>query len=61
MGTLKFDILDLRKIDKNTVILIGKFHLDRTIGDMQGHFTLIWKKIDGRWVIISDHSSAEAV
>jgi uncharacterized protein (TIGR02246 family) len=60
MGKLSFDILDIRKIDKNTVIFIGKFHLSRTIGDMQGHYTLIWKKIDGRWVIIADHSSAEA-
>jgi ketosteroid isomerase-like protein len=25
--------------------------------DLQGHFTLVWKKIKGKWVIISDHSS----
>ena len=25
-----------------------------TIG---GHYTLVWQKIDGQWVIISDHSS----
>jgi uncharacterized protein (TIGR02246 family) len=59
MGKLTFEILDVRKIDKNSVIFIGKFHLNRTIGDMQGHYTLIWKKIDGKWVIISDHSSGE--
>ena len=60
MGKLSFDILDIRKIDKNTVIFIGKFHLTRTIGDLQGHYTLIWKKIDGQWVIISDHSSTDS-
>ncbi len=59
MGKLSFDILDIRKIDRNTVIFIGKFHLSRTIGDMQGHYTLIWQKVDGQWVIIADHSSAE--
>jgi len=59
MGKLTFEILDVRKIDKNTVIFIGKFHLSRTIGDLQGHYTLIWKKIDGQWLIISDHSSSE--
>ena len=25
--------------------------------DLQGHFTLVWKKIQGKWVIVSDHSS----
>lgn len=25
--------------------------------DLQGHFTLVWKKIKGKWLIISDHSS----
>ena len=60
MGKLSFDILDIRKIDKNSVIFLGKFHLSRTIGDSQGYFTLIWKKIDGQWVIISDHTSDAA-
>jgi len=59
MGKLSFEILDVRKIDKNSVIFIGKFHLSRTIGDLQGHYTLIWKKIDGQWLIISDHSGTE--
>jgi hypothetical protein len=31
--------------------------LKRSIGDVRGHFTLIWRKIKGRWVIVSDHSS----
>ena len=58
MGKLTFEILDMYRIDIKTVLLIGKFHLDRTIGDLSGHYTLVWQKIDGNWVIISDHSSA---
>jgi hypothetical protein len=46
-------------IDTRTVLLIGKFHLTRTIGDLSGHYTLVWQKIDGKWVIICDHSSTE--
>ena len=59
MGRLKFETLDLYKIDKNSVIMIGKFHLTRTIGDLSGHYTLVWQKIENSWVIISDHSSSE--
>ena len=59
MGKLTFDILDMYRIDTKTVLLIGKFHLARTIGDLNGHYTLVWQKINGNWVIISDHSSAQ--
>ena len=58
MGKLRFTILELSKIEENSALMIGKFYLSRSIGDMQGHFTLVWKKIDGNWVIISDHSSS---
>ena len=59
MGTLKFDILELSRIDKKTALVIGKFHLTRKIGDLSGHFTLVIQKINKKWLIISDHSSAE--
>ncbi|RMG29169.1 MAG: nuclear transport factor 2 family protein [Bacteroidetes bacterium] len=59
MGKLKFDILRMNKIDKKTAFVIGKFYLTRTIGDLSGYFTLVWKKIGGKWVIISDHTSSE--
>lgn len=60
MGKLAFEVLDMYKIDTKTVLLIGKFHLSRTIGDVSGHYTLVWQEIDGKWVIICDHSSASA-
>ncbi len=60
MGKLEFDILKLRKIDKKTVFVIGKFHLSRSIGDLEGTFTLVWKKLKGQWLIVSDHTSAES-
>lgn len=57
MGILHFDILKIDKIDKKHVYVIGKWHLKREIGDIGGHFTLVWRKINGKWLIISDHSS----
>jgi hypothetical protein len=58
MGILKFDILHVNFIAKNTCLLVGKWHLTRPEkGDIGGHYSLIWKKIKGKWVIIADHSS----
>ena len=61
MGMLKFNILDLYQIDQATALMNGKFYLSRTIGDLVGHFTLVWKKIDGKWLIICDHSSGQVL
>lgn len=58
MGKLQFDILSMKKLDKKHVFVIGKWHLKREEKeDLEGHFTLIWKKINKKWVIIADHSS----
>ncbi len=59
MGTLKFDILELDFPAPNVAYIIGRFHLTRPqIGDADGHFTLLWRRIKNRWVIVSDHSSS---
>ncbi|MGA0559075.1 YybH family protein [Larkinella sp. VNQ87] len=58
MGTLKFTILKLDFPANGVAYVIGKFHLTRPqIGDAEGHFTLLWRKIKGQWLIVSDHSS----
>jgi ketosteroid isomerase-like protein len=57
MGQLQFDILSIKAIDESHYFIIGKWHLTRTVGDVGGHFTLLFKKINGVWNIIADHSS----
>lgn len=58
MGTLAFTILKVEFPARNVAYVIGKWHLIRPqIGDAGGHYTLLWHKKNGRWVIISDHSS----
>lgn len=57
MGNLTFNIIKLKKLSKKYYHITGKWFLKRTIGDVGGHFTLLFKKINGRWVIIADHSS----
>ncbi|MEZ0608751.1 DUF4440 domain-containing protein [Fibrella sp. WM1] len=58
MGTLAFTILKVDFPAPSVAYVIGKWHLTRPqIGDVGGHFTLLWRKINGRWLIVSDHSS----
>lgn len=59
MGKLTFTVLKISKIDKKTVLVIGRFDLTREIGDLSGHYTLVIQKFKKDWLIISDHSSAE--
>ena len=58
MGTLVFDIIKVNFIASDACFVVGKWHLTRPEkGDIGGHYTLLWKKINGEWVIIADHSS----
>ena len=60
MGQLKFGVVSVEKLSKKVIMLVGTWDLERSIGDIGGHFTLMWKKIKGKWVIISDHTSARS-
>jgi len=55
-GILTFDILSIDFLAKDLYSLTGKYHLERNVGEANGIFTLIFKKIDNKWVIISDHT-----
>ncbi|HPI05274.1 MAG TPA: nuclear transport factor 2 family protein [Saprospiraceae bacterium] len=57
MGKLKFTILSVEQLSKRSAYVIGKWHLARKAGDLEGHYTLLWKKVKGVWVIVADHSS----
>lgn len=58
MGILKFNILKVERIAVDAYFVVGKWHLTREkAGDVEGHYTLLFKKIKGEWVIVADHSS----
>jgi ketosteroid isomerase-like protein len=57
MGQLTFTIVSVEQLSRKSAYVIGKWHLARKSGDVQGYYTLLWKKVKGRWYIVSDHSS----
>ena len=57
MGQLTFDLVKIILISKTDAFVVGKWTLNRKEDVLSGHFTLLWKKIEGKWKIIIDHSS----
>ncbi len=57
MGKLTFTLIQVKKLSKEYYHVTGKWFLKRSIGDGGGHYTLLFRKINGHWVIVSDHSS----
>ncbi len=55
-GILQFTIQDMSKIEHNSYWVMGAYHLTRKVGDANGIFMIIFKKIDGHWKIIADMS-----
>lgn len=70
MGTLAFTIISVEALDsksfhavgapvskKTAYMVLGKWQISGSVKAAEGYFTLIFKKINGKWVIISDHTS----
>jgi len=57
MGRLSFNIILVKKLSPEYFYVVGKWMLSRSIGDLSGHYNLLFKKINGQWFIIADHSS----
>jgi len=58
MGQLEFGVVSLDFLGDQEALMLGTWKLTRTNEkDLSGYFTLIWRKIDGDWKIIYDHSS----
>jgi len=55
-GTLNFVINDISKIEGNNYWVMGEYHLKREVGNADGVFIIIFKKIDNEWKIVADMS-----
>jgi len=59
MGKLTFDLKEVKQLSPENILVVGKWHLQREAakGDLQGHFSVIFKRFADGWKIIADHSS----
>lgn len=58
MGQLDFTNLRIQPLSPDAAHVIGRWHLARpAAGDLEGHFLLVFRRLNGQWVIVADHSS----
>jgi ketosteroid isomerase-like protein len=57
MGQLDFSDLEFHALGDSAAMVLGKWHLKRSSGDVGGVFTLVFQKFPDGWKIIHDHTS----
>jgi ketosteroid isomerase-like protein len=57
MGQLKFSQLEITPLGPSAALVLGRWQLAREPSPVGGNFTLIFRRLDDRWVIIHDHTS----
>ena len=57
MGQLTFDIIQIKVLDGQNAFVLGGWRLKREKDTPGGYFTLWFRKIDGEWKIVCDHTS----
>lgn len=57
MGTLSFNIIEVRKLSRRYYFVVGKWMLQRSGDAPSGHFSILLRRIKKSWKIVADHSS----
>jgi ketosteroid isomerase-like protein len=58
MGQLEFSGLEFRSLGETAALVLGNWQLEREEQeDVGGNFTLVLEKLEGKWVIVHDHTS----
>ncbi len=57
MGKFTSTVISMKKLSAEYYFVVGKWFLERSVGNASGHYTLLIRKIKGTWVIVADHSS----
>lgn len=58
MGELDFTGVDVDQISPDSAIAFGRWQLFRESDAPSGLFTLLFRRIEGEWVIVHDHTSS---
>jgi len=57
MGKLTFTFYDFEFVGADACLVTGRYQLKRTADEPTGMFTLLLRKMDGKWTIVYDHTS----
>ena len=60
MGQLNFSGLRVMLVAPRAAQVVGHWYLARpTAGDLQGYFLLVLQQIEGKWVVVADHTNSQ--
>jgi beta-aspartyl-peptidase (threonine type) len=57
MGRLTLSGLEITPLGDAAALVLGQWKVERQSEPVGGNFTLVLRRIDGRWVIVHDHTS----
>lgn len=57
MGTLKFENDHIKILQDKSAMVAGRWNLFRSADTLSGSYLLVWRKKNGKWQIVADHSS----
>lgn len=57
MGRLTSTLVSTQRLAPDYYFVVGKWALERAAGNVSGSYTLLLRKIKGKWAIVCDHSS----
>src|SRR5262245_51270976 len=58
MGRLTFSQLEITPLGAEAALVLGRWRLARE-EPVGGNFSVVFRKVDGKWVIVHDHTSRE--
>ena len=61
MGKLDFSGLRVTLVAPTAAQVVGRWHLARpaALGDLQGYFLLVLRQVEGKWVVVADHTNSQ--
>lgn len=59
MGRVSFSELEITPAGDSAVLVLGRWKLQRKSDPLGGNFSLVFRKISGRWLIVHDHTSRD--
>ena len=57
MGNTRFENLEVFPLGDKAALVLGQWFLTRQPDPLKGNFSVVFQQIEGRWVIIHDHTS----
>lgn len=57
MGRLMFTDLEVNELERESAWVLGRWRLETDAEPRGGVFSLVFRRIDGRWLIVHDHTT----